>query len=327
MDERSPLPVPPLGGFLQPVVRVADTRLAALIDEGAPLRRLVDGCVWAEGPVWLPDTQQLEFSDIPNDRALRWSPTDGVRVHRQPNAYTNGNTLDREGRIVHCEHGERRIARTERDGTRRGLATHHAGGRLNSPNDVVVARDGSIWFTDPPYGILSDHEGHQAPMEQAGCYVYRLDPPSGELSVVVDTMHHPNGLAFSPDERILYVADTHAAIEPSSDRHILAFDVIDGRELTGRRVFAMIDPGVADGLRVDVHGNVWTSAADGIHVIAEDGHELGRILVPEVTSNCVFGGPDGRRLFITASSSLYAIDVLVTGAGVAATVARGEMLT
>lgn len=319
-------PIPPVGGSLAPVVRVADARLAALIDPGAALTRLSEGGTWVEGPVWLPRDQALQYSDIPNDRALRWSAADGLRVVRQPDDFTNGNSLDREGRVVHCEHGTRRIARTELDGTRVGLVDRYAGGRLNSPNDVVVARDGAIWFTDPPYGILSDREGHSSPMEQDGCFVFRFDPASGELTVVVDTMHHPNGLAFSPDERILYVADTYAAVHPGADRHILAFDVADDRTVSGRRVFAHIDPGVADGFRVDIHGNVWTSAHDGIHIIAPDGHELGRILVPEITSNCVFGGADGRRLFITASSSLYAIDVLVVGAGVAAAIARGESI-
>ena len=326
MDHPATDPIPSVGGMTAPVVRVADARFASLIDPGAPLVRLADGCIWAEGPVWLPRDQALVFSDIPNDRAIRWTEAHGARVDRQPNDFTNGNTLDREGRVVHCEHGTRRVARTELDGRRVGLVSHHAGGRLNSPNDVVVTRDGAIWFTDPPYGILTNVEGYQADSEQTGCFVYRLDPDSGELTVVVDTMHHPNGLAFSPDEQTLYVADTYAAVSPGADRHILAFDVIDGTRIANPRVFATIDPGLADGLRVDVHGNVWTSAADGIHVIAPDGHELGRILVPEITSNCVFGGPDGRRLFITASSSLYAIDVLVIGAGVAATVARGERL-
>ncbi len=317
-------PLPPVGGSLAPVVRAADARLAALIDPSASLVRLVDGCIWAEGPVWLPREGALEFSDIPNDRAIRWTAAGGARVQRQPNDFTNGNTLDREGRVVHCEHGGRRVARTELDGRRVGLVSYHAGGRLNSPNDVVVTRDGAIWFTDPPYGILTDREGHQAASEQPGCFVYRLDPDTGALAVAVDSMHHPNGLAFSPDERILYVADTYAAVTPGADRHILAFDVAEDGTVGGGRVFARIDPGVADGLRVDANGSIWTSAEDGIHIIAPDGHDLGRILVPEVTSNCVFGGTDGRRLFITASSSLYAIDVLVTGAGVAAAVARGE---
>ena len=199
--------IPPVGGRIAPVVRVLDARLATLIDAGAPLVRLADGGAWVEGPVWLPREQALQYSDIPNDRALRWSEAAGLQVVRQPNDFTNGNTLDREGRIVHCEHGNRRIARTELDGTRAGLVAYHAGGRLNSPNDVVVARDGAIWFTDPPYGILSDREGHTSPMEQDGCFVYRFDPTNGDLAVAVDSMTHPNGLAFSPDERPSRVRD------------------------------------------------------------------------------------------------------------------------
>jgi gluconolactonase len=326
MDHPPSGALPPVGGSIHPAVRVADQRLTSIIDPGARLVRLADGCIWAEGPVWLPAPQALEFSDIPNDRALRWTEGEGVRVHRQPNDFTNGNTLDREGRVIHCEHGNRRVARTEHDGGRTGLVSHHTGARLNSPNDVVVTRDGAIWFTDPPYGILSDREGHAADQEQAGCFVYRLAAGEHEPTVVIDSMDHPNGLAFSPDERILYVADTYAAVSPEAERHILAFDITDDHRATNRRVLTHIEPGVADGLRVDALGNIWTSAGDGVHIVAPDGHELGRILVPEVTANCVFGGPDGRRLFITASSSLYAIDVLVTGAGVAAAVARGEFI-
>ncbi len=317
---------PPVGGSIASVVRVTDAGLDALIDPHASLTRLADGGAWVEGPVWLPREQALEYSDIPNDRALRWSEAHGLEVVRQPNDFTNGNTLDREGRVVHCEHGSRAVTRTELDGSRVTLVTHHAGGRLNSPNDVIVARDGSIWFTDPPYGIIFPREGHPAPMEQAGCFVYRFDPGSGSLSIACDAATHPNGLAFSPDESVLYVADTHAAIEPAAPRRLFALDVEDGRRAVRPRVIHTLADGLFDGFRVDVRGNIWTSAHDGIHILAPDGHELGRVLVPEITSNCVFGGPDGRRLFITASSSLYAVDVLVTGAGVAAAVARGEFI-
>jgi len=324
MEGSSAPSLPAVGESLQPVVRVGDPRLAALIDPAAPLVRLADGCTWAEGPVWLPATETLLFSDIPNDRAIRWNEREGAVVHRRPNDFTNGNTLDREGRVIHCEHGPRRVTRSDGYGARTTLVDRHAGKRLNSPNDVVVARDGSIWFTDPPYGILSDREGYAAPMEQAACHVYRLAPGATEPVVEIETMGHPNGLAFSPDETILYVADTLYAVDPTASRPILAFPMADGRVAGPGRLFASIDPGVADGLRVDVHGNVWTSAGDGIHVIAPDGTELGRIIVPEPTANCVFGGADGRRLFITASSSLWAIETRTIGAGVAAAVARGE---
>ena len=250
--------------------------------------------------------------------------TAAPRIVRQPNGYTNGNTLDREGRVVHCEHLERRISRTEHDGQRHGLVGHYEDRRLNSPNDLVVARDGSIWFTDPLYGLLTDYEGRAASPEQETCRVYRYEPLSGRLTAVTDALVAPNGLAFSRDERLLYVAESASARIPDGDHHILVFDVVDGQALERPRLFAVIEPGLPDGLRVDEHDNVWTSAQDGIHVLDPDGRELGRIRVPETVSNLVFGGPDGRQLFITASTSLYAIEVLVRGAGVAAAVARGE---
>jgi gluconolactonase len=296
---------------------------ALLIDADARLSRLADGAIWAEGPVYLPATDEVLYSDVRTDRGLRWSEARGGEVWRQPNDHTNGNTLDREGRIIHCEHGHRRIARTEADGTRHGLVDRYEGRRLNSPNDVVVKSDGTIWFTDPPYGIIFPEEGHPAPQEQPACYVFRYDPASGELAAVTDALVHPNGLAFSPDESLLYVTDTSAALDPAGNHHIIAFDVLEGRRLAHPRVFAIMEPGLADGLRTDEHGNVWSSAADGIHVLAPDGRDLAAIRVPEITSNCVFGGHDGRRLFITASSSLYAIETRVRGSGVAASLVGG----
>jgi gluconolactonase len=310
--------IPAVGARLEGAVTVVDPAAAALIDPASRLTRLTGGGVWAEGPVYLPDEDALMYSDVRLDRAIRWSEARGGVVWREPNDHTNGNTLDREGRIVHCEHGNRRVARTEADGTRHGLVDRFEGRRLNSPNDVVVRSDGTIWFTDPPYGIVLPDEGHPAPQEQPGCFVFRFDPESGELSVASDALVHPNGLAFSPDESLLYVSDTSAAVDPEGNHHIVVLDVVDGRRLERPRVLAVMEPGLADGLRVDEHGNVWSSAADGIHVLAPDGADLAVVRVPEVTSNCVFGGPDGRRLFITASSSLYAIDTRVRGAGVAA---------
>jgi gluconolactonase len=313
-------PIPGVGESLDGCVILVDAGAERLIDPAARLIRLAGGAVWSEGPVYLPATREVLYSDVRTDRGLRWSEERGGEVWRQPNDHTNGNTLDREGRVVHCEHGHRRIARTEADGTRHGLVDRFEGKRLNSPNDVVVKSDGTIWFTDPPYGIIFPEEGHPAPQEQPGCFVYRFDPDRGELTAVTDALVHPNGLAFSPDESLLYVADTSAAIDAAGNHHIVVLDVVDGRRLEHAHVFAVIEPGLADGLRVDEHGNVWTSAGDGIHVLAPDGRELARIRVPEITSNCVFGGSDGRRLFITASSSLYAIETNVRGSGVAATV-------
>ncbi len=316
--------LPPVGGALPGAVAVTDPRVAELLDPAAPLVRLGDGYTWAEGPVWLPDHAALFFSDIPNDRAVLWTESAGARIVRSPNDFTNGNTLDAEGRVVHCEHGPRRVTRSDGLGPRTVLVDRHAGARLNSPNDVVVRSDGTIWFTDPPYGILSDREGYAAPSEQAGCFVYRFDPATGSIEPVVRDMDHPNGLAFSPDETLLYVADSYAAVTPDAPRHIRVYPVgADGRVGPGR-VFATIDPGIPDGMRVDVAGNVWTSAGDGIHILAPDGAELGRIRVPEPAANCTFGGADGRRLFITASSSLWAIATRTTGAGVAAAAGRRE---
>jgi gluconolactonase len=322
MPRPDDLPIPAVGGSLDGAVVILDAAAAALIDPAARLTRLTDGGVWAEGPVYLPDEDVLMYSDVRADRGVRWSEDRGGVLWRVPNDHTNGNTLDREGRVVHCEHGNRRIARTEPDGTRHGLVDRFEGKRLNSPNDVVVKSDGTIWFTDPPYGIVLPDEGHPAPQEQAGCHVYRFDPEMDELSIATDAIVHPNGLAFSPDESRLYVSDTSAALDPAGNHHIVVLEVVSGRRLEDPRIFKVMTPGLADGLRVDEMGDVWSSAGDGIHVIGPDGTDLARIRVPEVTSNCVFGGPGGRRLFITASSSLYAIETRVRGAGVAATVIR-----
>jgi gluconolactonase len=318
MTDSGALPVPVVGGSLDGVVVIVDPVAQALIDPDTRLMRLTEGGIWAEGPVYLPDEDAVMYSDVRADRGMRWTEASGGTVWRAPNDHTNGNTLDREGRVIHCEHGNRRIARTEPDGTRHGLVDRYEGRRLNSPNDVVVKSDGTIWFTDPPYGIILPDEGTPAPQEQEGCFVFRFEPDSGELSAVTDAIVHPNGLAFSPDESVLYVSDTSAAIDPGGHHRIVAFDVVDGRRLEQPRVFAVMEPGLADGLRVDGHGNVWSSAGDGIHILAPDGRDLAAIRVPEITSNCVFGGTDGRRLFITASSSLYAIETRVRGAGVAA---------
>jgi gluconolactonase len=319
MPQTDGLSLADVGGTLSAVVAIVDPAATALIDPAAPLTRLTEGGIWAEGPVYLPDEDVVMYSDVRADRGIRWSESTGGVVWREPNDHTNGNTLDREGRIVHCEHGYRRIARSEPDGTRHGLVDRFEGRHLNSPNDVVVRSDGTIWFTDPPYGIVLPDEGHPAPQEQPGCFVYRFDPESDELTVASDAMVHPNGLAFSPDESVLYVSDTSAALDPAGNHHIVALEVVEGRRLADPRVLKVMEPGLADGLRVDEHGNIWSSAGDGIHVIAPSGADLATIRVPEITSNCVFGGLDGRWLFITASSSLYAIQTQVRGAGVAAT--------
>ncbi len=298
----------------QPVNRVVlDERFERLVPADARLERLADGAVWAEGPVYVPDEDAVVWSDVRSDRVHRWTEATGDRDLYAPGDFANGHTLDFDGRVLACEHGRRRIARYEADGTRTTVVDRYQGHRLNSPNDLIVASDGAVWFTDPPYGILDDTEGHRADSELAGCFVFRFDRRTGELAVVSDAMEHPNGLAFSPDESVLYVSDTSAARIPGGNHHIVAFDVVDGRRLANPRTFNVMEPGFADGLRVDVEGNVWTSAGDGIHVLDASGVELGRILLPKATSNCVFGGRDGRRLFVTATSSLWSIDVGIRG--------------
>ncbi|MFI7448417.1 SMP-30/gluconolactonase/LRE family protein [Nonomuraea sp. NPDC049714] len=285
-----------------------DKRVAAISGD-KQVERLYRGTRWAEGPVYFPAGRFLVWSDIPNDRLLRWDEQTGaVAPFRQPSGYVNGNTLDLQGRLISCEHGARRVTRTEHDGSVTTLADRWRGDRLNSPNDVVVRSDGSIWFTDPPYGILSDYEGHRAEQEIDGCHVYRIDPISGETSMVVDDFTRPNGLAFSPDERSLFVADTE-------ERHVRVFDVRDDGTLAGGRVFAE-HPGKGgfDGLRLDDAGRLWAAVGSSVHCYDPDGTLLGRLILPESVSNLVFGGPKRNRMFITATTSLYSVMLNIRGA-------------
>lgn len=289
-----------------------DALFSSFILGNAPLKKLAGGFDWAEGPVWFGDHECLLFSDIPNNRMLRWNATLGLTTFREPSNFSNGNTRDREGRLVTCEHGTRRVTRTEHDGTITVIADRHDGKPLNSPNDVVVSSDGAIWFTDPHYGIASDYEGTRA-QQELPCNVYRVDPRSGAMKAVLTDFRCPNGLAFSPDERRLYVADT-GRIHTNDPRHIRAFDVGEDGRLSGGAIFHTISPGCADGMRVDENGNLWSSAGDGVHCIAPDGRRLGKIRVPEIVSNVCFGGRNGHRLFITATTSLYAVSLAVRGA-------------
>jgi gluconolactonase len=286
----------------QPWYEINDPAFAAFILHNAPPKRLASGLDWAEGPVWFGDHGCLLFSDIPNDRILRWSEA-GLTTFRQPSNFANGHTRDRQGRLISCEHGLRRVTRTEWDGSITVIADSYRGKPLNSPNDVIVARDGAIWFTDPHYGIVSDYEGFKAEAALP-CQVYRVDP-SGQVEAVITDMACPNGLAFSPDEATLYVADTGRAFT-DDPQHILAFDMASGRPGKGR-LFHKIAPGCADGIRVDQDGNLWSSAGDGVHCIASDGRLLGKILIPEVVSNLCFGGRAKHRLFITATTGLYSV--------------------
>ena len=299
-------------------IQIFDARASALAQSGR-LQRLCTGAVWSEGPVWLAGDQSVLWSDIPNNRMLRWSERDGMTVWRDAVEFTNGHALEADGSLLHCSHGQRAIVRTRFDGASAPgkdeiVVDRYQGRRLNSPNDVVVKRDGSIWFTDPPYGILSDREGHVAASEIGDNYVYRFDTANGALDIVTDLVVEPNGLAFSPDEAILYVTDTSAALRADGDgnHHINAFDVIAGRSLTRPRVFAVVNPGLPDGIRVDDNGWLYSSSADGVQVFHPDGTLLARISVPEKIGNLSFGGTDGRELFICASTSLYRIHLNLT---------------
>ena len=293
---------------------VLDEDFRRKIRFSASVERLHTGCRWNEGPAYFPAHRCLIWSDIPNERMLRWNETDGlVSVFRSPSNYANGNTVDRQGRLVTCEHGGRRVTRTEHDGSITVLADRYQGKRFNSPNDVVVKSDGSVWFTDPTYGIDSDYEGHKAEAEQDGSHVYRIDP-GGNITRVIDDFEKPNGLAFSPDEKFLYVADSGATHRLDGPRHIRRFDVRDGGSLSGGAVFASLTDSLFDGFRLDSDGRVWTSAGSDVHCYEPDGRLTGKIRIGETVSNLVFGGPKRNRLFICATSSLYSVLVAVNGA-------------
>ena len=271
----------------------------------APVKQITTGFDWVEGPVWFGDAGFLLFSDIPNNRIMRWTPGSGITTYRQPSNYSNGHTRDLEGRLVSCEHGTRRVTRTEHDGQITVIADNFEGKRLNSPNDVVVKSGGTIWFSDPHYGIMSNYEGDAAEQELP-CNLYCVDPATGQMDAMVTDANCPNGLAFSPDESRLYMADTGRMFS-DDPQHIRAFDVGPDDRLTGGEVFHVVDPGCSDGLRVDSDGNLWSSAADGVHCICPNGDLLGKILVPELVSNVCFGGRAKHELYITATTSVYRV--------------------
>lgn len=294
---------------------VLDERFARLPCMTATVRKLYGDCDWAEGPAYFPGGRYLIWSDAPNNRMLRYDETDGsVSVFRNPSNNANGNTVDRQGRLVTCEHGTRRVTRTEHDGTITVLADNYQGKRLNSPNDVVVKSDGSIWFTDPTYGIDNDYEGNRSESEIGASYVYRIDTNSGEITVVCDDFVKPNGLAFSPDESLLYVVDTGRTHGAENPAHMRVFDVSPEGKLSNSRVFADCTNGLFDGFRLDTEGRVWTSAGDGVHCYDPDGTLIGKILIPEVVANVCFGGPKRERLFIAATTSLYSVRLFINGA-------------
>ena len=302
--------------YPDPAVQIVDDSFARYRLASAKVERLATGFRWSEGPVWFGDGRCLLWSDIPNNRMMRWDEETGaVSVFRKPSSFANGNTRDRQGRLLTCEHGSRRVSRTEYDGSVTAIADRYEGKPLNSPNDIVCKSDGSIWFTDPPYGILGYYEGSSAKPELPTS-VYRVDGRSGAIEVVADDIDRPNGLCFSPDESTLYVVQSGG-----SPRAIHAFDVTDGgRRLANRRKLIDAGPGTPDGLRCDIDGNLWAGwgmgreELDGVSIFNPDGRLIGRIALPERCANVCFGGLHRNRLFMCASTSVYALYVNTQGA-------------
>lgn len=315
-ETKTPVPYP------DAAIEVVDPRFAKYRVLSAAVERLYTGARWAEGPVWFGDGRYLLFSDIPNNRMLRWLEDTGeVSVFRSPSNYSNGNYRDRQGRLLTCEHNTRRLTRTEHDGTIAVLMDHYQGKPLNAPNDLAVHSDGAIWFTDPGYGIMSNYEGHKAAFELPA-NVYRLDPNTREVSVVAGDLEKPNGICFSPDEKKMYIVDTGVPKHPADPRPIRVYDVEDGKRLKNGRMFVNMAPGTSDGIRCDVDGNVWSAAGwgpegfNGVHVFAPDGVLIGKIHLPETCANLCFGGTKKDRLFMAASQSLYSLYVGTEGAQV-----------
>lgn len=308
MDTRDPIPAE---------YQIHDARFASLIVPGALLRHLHTGGLWAEGPVYLPADDVLLWSDVRRNRCMRLDVASGaVTVHLQPADFNNGHSRDGAGRVIACEHGSRSVVRFEHDGTRTVLADAFEGKRLNSPNDVVVASDGSIWFSDPTYGIDGYEEGYPAESEIGACNVYRIDPESAAVTAQVTDMVRPNGLALAIDERSLFVADTGASHVPGGPRHIRRYDLDlgAGRVTGGGEVFATCPVGGFDGFRLDADGRIWTSGRLGVHCYDPDGTLLGTVRLPETCANVEFGGRQRTTLFMTATSSLYALELAVRGA-------------
>ncbi|SHG01453.1 gluconolactonase [Kaistia soli DSM 19436] len=288
---------------------IRDERFGALVLPNVHVDVLYEGGRWLEGPVYVPAARHLLFSDVPNDRVLRFDEVTGaVTLFQSPSFFTNGHTLDPAGRVLACEHQNRRVARFEHDGSVTTVADSHDGHRLNSPNDVIVARDGTVWFTDPTYGIATEYEGARIASEIGSNNVYRVGP-DGRAEAMITDLVQPNGLALSPDESILYVADSGS--RPS---RLLAYPLAADGRLGPPRLLREAEAGIYDGFRIDRHGNIWTSAEDGVHCLAADGTLLGRIVLPEVAANVEFGGRFRNRLFICATQRLYAVYLNTTAA-------------
>ena len=308
-------PGPPKPSARFPGVQIDDDRLAEVLSPDAELIELYKGTLHGEGTIWDGANDRLVWSDVPNRRLLAWHPDGRVEVAIDNTEFMNGNALGADGRLVHCEHGRRCISRSGADGTAEPIVTHYEGRRLNSPNDVTVAADGAIWFTDPTFGLLMPSQGSLVEPELDHRSVYRFDPASGALRRMAD-FEQPNGLFFSPDGRTLYVSDTALSLNEipgdhggGSTHRIEAFDVAADGSLSGRRVFCQTYHGYPDGFAVDRRGWMWTTAGDGIHVLDADRMRLGFFATPETPSNCAFGGPGMSRFFVAAKSLLLVIDL------------------
>ena len=290
------------------------TKFSELIEPGVEFKTLGEGMSWTEGPLWLADRQSCIFSDIHNNAIMAWSePKQTMSVFANNVEFTNGRAIDGNGDIIECSHGRRAVQRRSAStGEVTVLVDHFAGVSLNSPNDVVVASDGAIWFSDPAYGIDSDYEGNKSESEIGACYVYRVDN-DGKIEAVITDMVRPNGLAFSLDETQLYVVDTGRTHGPDNPAHMRLFDISSDNKVSGGRVFADCTAGLFDGFRLDSDGRIWTSAADGVHCYDPDGTLIGKVKVPEVVANVVFGGPKRNILYICGTTSLYAVRLMVNG--------------
>lgn len=294
-------------------IEVCDSRMHDLVGSKAVLIQLDDSSKHAEGPVYIPADDSVVWSDVSGDRVLKWQAAGEISILRQPSHFQNGNALDLAGRIVACSHGDRAIVRQEHSGEWHTLVDRYQGKRLNSPNDITVKSDGTIWFTDPPFGLTQADQGCGGEQEQPGSFIYRFDPATGEIEAVITEMMRPNGLVFSPDESLLYVSDTSAFENPDMYHDIRVYDVVEGKKAMNGRIFAVVDPGQPDGICIDQAGNLFSSSKDGVEVYDPEGHYLGKVLTPEICANLTFGGKQRDRLFITAGGSLYAIDFKTQG--------------
>lgn len=291
---------------IKPEYEILDERFSTYLLANVKLKKLASGFDWAEGPVWMGDSGFLLFSDIPNNKVYRWHEEMGLSTYLAPSNFANGHYRDLQGRLISCEHGSRSITRMEHDGRVKVIAQKYKGKKLNSPNDVVVKSDGSVWFTDPYYGIITNYEGHKAEPELPGA-IYRLDPSNSSLRCVSTVLDCPNGLAFSPGEDYLYVSETGLRHDPHAKTGLYRFKVFVNQKISKSFEYLEIDAGVPDGFRLDTDGNIWTSAGDGVHCISPDFKLLGKIYIPEVVSNVCFGGRAKQTLYITATNSIYSI--------------------